>query len=171
MHIDFQFAPWGMFVAALMYVVGNGVWTNHLARNNYWIGWLLWIGSAVILLIAGAFIEGRLAGSGSIWELLSGVEPEKHWIIVTLYALLSVPGTASVLFRQNMAWTRLAVIATALLVFIPLGTQLHDPDNSYLALSLGITLAVCAIMWLWTSLLDCEPEHKRKTVTVEEMSS
>jgi len=170
MHTDFHLAPWGMFFAALMYIVGNGVWANHLVRQKQWLGWLLWSLSAVLILLAGAAIELRLSGEGSLWSTLTGVDPEKHWIIVTLYSLLSVPAAASIIFRQSVAWTRLAITASAILVFIPLGTQLHNPDDSYFAISLGITLATCSIMWFWITLLDCEPKHQRKTVPVEEMS-
>jgi len=95
---------------------------------------------------------------------------ENHWIIATLYMLMSIPGAASVLFHQSLNWTRLATLSTALIVLIPLGTQLHDPNDPRLALSLGITLALCGILWLWSSMLDCEPAHHRKTVPLEEMT-
>ncbi|HXH73242.1 MAG TPA: hypothetical protein VNI58_10550 [Mariprofundaceae bacterium] len=170
MHIDFEFAPWGMFYAALMYIVGNGIWTNHLVRRKQWLGWLMWSASAILVVLAGAVIELRLSGGSGLWADLSSADLEKYWIIATLYALLSFPGAASIIFRQDIAWTRLAVTAIAMLVFIPLGGQLHDPENNRLALSIGITLATCAIMWFWITLLDCEPEHRRKTVPVEEMS-
>ncbi len=168
MQIDFQIAHWGMIFAALTYVIGNAVWTNHLARQRIWTGWLMWTIAAVLILFAGAAVESRLAGSGDIMATLSAVDGEKHWIIVTLFALLSVPGAASVLFRQSVAWTRFAVIASALLVFIPLGNQLHDPNDSRIALSLGITLAVAGLLWMISSLLDREPVHKRKTIPLEE---
>jgi len=169
MHIDFSFAPWGMIFAAFMYVVGNGIWMNQLARRNAWLGWLMWLISAIVILILGAAVEVRLAGGEGILNQLSSVAMDNHWIVVTLYALISVPGAASVLFRQETSWTRLAVCATALLIFIPLGSQLSDPDNGRLALSLGITIAVAGLMWFWSLLFDVEPEHQRKTVPVEEM--
>jgi len=75
-----------------------------------------------------------------------------------------------VLFRQSVDWTRLGVLATALIVFIPLGAQLNDAENSRLFLSLGVTLATCGLLWIWSMLLDCEPEHIRKTVPLDEMS-
>ncbi len=168
MQIDFQLAPWGMIFAALIYVIGNAVWTNHLARQRIWAGWLMWTLAAIFILFAGAAVESRLAGNGDIMSTLSAADGEKHWIIVTLFALLSVPGAASILFRQSVAWTRFAVCATALLVFIPLGAQLHDPEDTRIALSLGITLAVIGLLWLTSSLLDSEPAHKRKTVPLEE---
>ncbi len=168
MHIDFTFAPWGMIFAAFMYIVGNGVWQNGLARQRIWLGWLLWVLSAAAILVLGAAIEIRLGGGESIVDQLTSVDIENHWITLTLYALLSVPAAASVLFRQDLAWTRLAVCATALLVFIPLGSQINDPDDSRLAFSLGITLAVVGLMWFWSLLFDVEPEHQRKTIPVEE---
>jgi len=169
MNIDFALAPWGMAFAGFMYITGNGAWMNHLARKNAWMGWLFWSLSAVIVLILGAAIEQHLAGKSDIWTILSSVNVENHWIIVTLYALISIPGAASVLFGQPASWTQLAVIATSLIVFIPLGMQLHDPNDDRLMLSLGITLAVGGLMWLWSVMLDCDPEYKRKTVPVEEM--
>ena len=171
MHIDFTFAPWGMAFAAFMYVVGNGIWMTPLARRNAWLGWLMWTISAIAILVLGAAVEIRLGGGDGIWDQLSKVNIENHWIVVTLYALISVPASACVLFRQETGWTRLAVCAAALLVFIPLGAQLSDPDNGRMALSLGITIAVAGLMWFWSLLFDIEPEHLRKTVPVEEMDA
>ncbi len=170
MHTDFTFAPWGMAFAALMYVIGNGVWTNYMARQRPWLGWLMWCVSVALIIFVGAIIELRLAGGSGVWIRLTSVNIENHWIVATLYALLSIPGAASVLFRQSVGWTRLGVLATALIVFIPLGAQLHDSENSRLILSLGLTLAVCGLLWIWSILLDCEPAHQRKTVPLEEMS-
>jgi len=170
MHTDFTFAPWGMIYAALMYVIGNGIWTNHLARQKPWLGWLMWSVSAILIIFIGAIIELRLAGGSSVLNKLTSVNIENHWIVVTLYALLSIPGAASVLFRQSVDWTRLGVLATALIVFIPLGAQLNDPENNRLLFSLGVTLAICGLLWVWSMMLDCEPVHKRKTVPLEEMS-
>ncbi len=171
MHIDFTFAPWGMIFAAFMYVVGNGIWMNTLSRRNAWLGWLMWGLSVAAILVLGAAIELRLGGGEGIWDRLTSVNGDNHWIVATLYALLSVPAAACVLFRQETAWTRLAVCATALLIFIPLGAQLNDPDDSRLTLSLGITLAVIGLMWFWSLLFDAEPEHHRKTVPLEEMDA
>ena len=170
MNIDFTFAPWGMAFAALMLLIGNGVWMNHLARNRAWMGWLLWSTSATMILIIGAAIEQQLGSGTGVWAALSNVNIENHWIVVTLYALISIPGAASVLFRQPVIWTRLAVLTTAIIVLIPLGRQLQDPNDSRLLLSLGITATTCALIWLWSKLLDREPEHVRKTVPLEEMS-
>ncbi len=169
MHIEFTFAPWGMTFAALMYVIGNGIWTNHLVRHKPWLGWPIWSASALILIIIAAAIEIRLSGeSTGIWSRLTEVNGENHWIVVMLYMLLSVPGAAGVLFHQSVNWTRLGVLSIALIVFIPLGMQLNDPNDSRLFLSLGITFATCGLSWLWSVLLDCEPVHQRKTVPVAE---
>jgi len=171
MNIDFSLAPWGMAFAALMFLVGNGAWTNHIVRHKPWLGWVLWSLTVPVIIVLGAIIELRLSGkTDSIWFLLTSVNFENHWIVATLYMLMSIPGAASVLFHQSMNWTRLATLTTALIVLIPLGTQLHDPNDPRLALSLGITLGLCGILWLWSSMLDCEPAHHRKTVPVEEMT-
>jgi uncharacterized membrane protein YhaH (DUF805 family) len=159
-----------MAFAALMYVIGNGVWTNHMARHKPWLGWLMWSVTAVLIIFVGAIIELRLAGGSSVWTRLTSVNIENHWIVATLYALLSIPGAASVLFRQSVDWTRLGVLATALIVFIPLGAQLNDPESSRLILSLSVALAICGLLWIWSMMLDCEPVHKRKTVPLDEMS-
>ncbi|MDQ6996002.1 MAG: hypothetical protein Q9M82_00895 [Mariprofundus sp.] len=170
MTTDFALAPWGMTFAALMFVIGNGVWTNNIVRHKPWLGWVLWSASAVIIIVIAAAIELRLSGSDSgIWTRLTSVNGENHWIVIMLYMLISVPGAAGVLFHQSVNWTRMAVLATALVVFIPLGKQLHDPNDSRLFLSLGITLAMCGLIWLWSVLLDCEPAHQRKTVPLAEM--
>lgn len=159
-----------MAYAALMYIVGNGIWANYLVRQRPWAGWLMWSISALLVVVIGAAIQLRLGGGDGIWSIISSTSGESHWIILTLYALLSIPGAASVLFRQSIAWTRFGILAAALLVFIPLGAQLNDPASKHLTLSLGITLAVCGLMWGWSMLLDAEPEHRRKTVPLKEMS-
>ncbi len=169
MQIEFTLAPWGMTFAALMYVIGNGVWTNHVVRHKPWIGWLLWGASSAAVIVIAAIIELRLSGSSNgVWTRLTSVNGENHWIVIMLYALMSVPGAAGVLFRQSVVWTRIGVLAIGLIVFIPLGQQLHDPNDSRLFLSLGITLTICGLSWLWSVLLDCEPAHQRKTVPLAE---
>ena len=169
MNIDFSLAPWGMAFAAAMFVIGNGVWINKIARNSAWMGWLMWTLSAALILIVGAAVEQQLGHGEGIWTSLTSVNAENHWIIITLYALISIPAAASILFRQPVGWTRLAALATAIIVLIPLGSQLQDPNDTRLFLSLGIATAACTLIWLWSKLLDCEPEHVRKTVPVEEM--
>ncbi len=169
MNIDFTLAPWGMAFAAFMYIIGNGTWMNHLARKNVWLGWILWSLSALLVVVGGAFIEQQFGNPESIWNILTHVEGEKHWIIVTLYALISIPAAASVLFKQSITWTRLAVITTTLIVFMPLGIQLQDPSNDRIPLSIGIALAISGTLWLWSAILDSEPKEVRKTVPVGEM--
>jgi hypothetical protein len=161
MEIDFQYAPWGMFFATVMYVVGNAVWINHIVRKRVWIGWLLWLVSGLLFLVAGAAVEVHLNSSSiGVWKQLRSYDPTNHWIIMTFYALLSFPGAASVMLRQNMAWTRFTVLAPAIIVLLPVGEQLGNPENNYLMLSIGMTLATCSILWIWQSLLDCEPTPK-----------
>jgi len=169
MNIDFSLAPWGMAFAALMFLAGNGAWANHIVRHKPWLGWPIWSVTALAIITIGAVIELRLSGNtDGIWALLTSVNIENHWIVTMLYALISVPGAASVLFHQSVNWTRTAILTCSLIVLIPLGSQLHDPNDPRLALSLGITLGLCGIMWLWSNILDCEPAHQRKTVPVAE---
>ena len=47
--VQFDFAVWGVFFAALLYVLGNGVWVNHLVRERAWLGWVLWSALGVVL--------------------------------------------------------------------------------------------------------------------------
>ena len=163
--VHFQLAPWGMFFAGLMYVIGNGVWVNHLVRQRKWVGWLLWILAAAALLVLAAGLENHLQPeeSISIWQRLSSVDFENHWIAVTLFALMSVPGGAAVLLNQGMRWTRLALLAPALLIFIPVGNQIMNPKDNYTAMSIGLAFAVCAILVVWQMLLDCEPVNHKKS--------
>jgi hypothetical protein len=160
--IHFELAPWGIFFAALMYVLGNGVWVNHAVRRRRWIGWLLWSITGVSLLLLAAFFDSRVdtTTSMSMMDHLTMVDPENHWIALTLFALLSVPGAACVMLKQSVAWTRLALLAPAALIFLPLGQQLANPNNNYLMLSIGATFAVCGAMLLWQHLLDHEPYNK-----------
>jgi len=160
----FEFAPWGMFFAGVMYVIGNGVWVNHLVRERRWLGWLLWVLSGIGLLFLAAMFEMRLdtASDLGVWQRLTSVDSENHWIALTLFALMSVPGATCVLLKQDIRWTRLALVLPALLIFIPLGQQLANPNDSYTALSLGVALAVVGIMLIWQMMLDSEPEDVSK---------
>ncbi|MFQ5582076.1 MAG: hypothetical protein ACE5F3_05565 [Mariprofundaceae bacterium] len=168
MNIQFELAPWGVFFAGMMYVIGNGVWANHIVRKKIWLGWLLWSICALLMLVVAAVFESRLGPQGGgILDHLTKVDVENHWIAITLFALLSFPGAASVLFRQTVAWTRMAILTPALIVFIPVGRQLNNPNDSYLILSIGVALAVCGLTWLWLSLLDCDPEPRRNVSTKE----
>jgi len=159
-----------MAYAALMYVLGNGTWTNHLARRNAWLGWLMWSASAILITVLGAVISHRLGNQADVLSILGAMSKENYWIIFTLYALMSIPGAAAVLFRQDLAWTRLGLLAIALIIFIPLGIQLHDPADDRLGISMGMALSICGVMWVWSLMLDCEPEHHRKTVPVDELT-
>jgi len=160
--IHFELAPWGIFFAALMYVLGNGVWVNHAVRRRRWIGWLLWSVIGALLLVIAALFDSRVDATGiSIMDRLTTVDPENHWIALTLFALLSVPGAACVMLKQSVAWTRLALVAPAILIFLPLGQQLANPNNDYLMLSIGVTFAVCGTIVLWQHLLDHGPYNNK----------
>lgn len=149
---------WGIAFAGLMYVIGNGVWINHLARRRQWMGWLLWSITALIVIVVGALIDIRLAGdTNGLWSHLTSVDKENHWIVLTLFALMSVPGAASIIFRLDANWTRLALILPAIVVFIPTGMQLGQGVIA----GLGVALAVCALTGGWQVLLDAEPVTKK----------
>lgn len=167
--VQFDYVVWGVFFAALLYVLGNGVWMNHLVRERPWLGWVLWSVTGVALLVVAAFFEVRLnqEGAGAM-ERLGSVNVENHWIALGLFALLSVPGAAAVLLKQSIRWTRIIVLLPAILLFMPIGKQLANPDDTYLLLSLGVTAAVCGTLLLWQMLLDCEPEQAVKTKSATE---
>ncbi len=157
-----QQLAWGIGFTCVMYIVGNGVWINHLARQKLWKGWLMWLTAALAMIIAGAFIDIRLSGSThGLWQQITGVDKENHWIALTLFALMSTPGAASVIFRLGTIWTRLALILPAIVVFIPAGMQLGSGSGS-IAAGLGLTLAVCALLAFWQMMLDIEPLAKQK---------
>lgn len=161
MMVQFDYAVWGVFFAALLYVLGNGVWVNHLVRERSWLGWVFWSVLGSVLLVVAAVFESRLdqaSGTGAM-DRLTGVDPENHWIALGLFALMSVPGAASVLLKQSVRWTRITLLLPAILLFIPIGRQLANPDNNYLLLSLGTTAAVCGTLFVWQMLLDCEPDE------------
>jgi len=158
--VQFDFAVWGVFFAALLYVLGNGVWVNHLVREKIWLGWVLWSLLGAVLLVVAALFEARLdQGSAGAIDRLTSVAFENHWIALGLFALMSVPGAAAVLLKQSVRWTRITLLLPAILLFIPVGRQLDNPDNNYLLLSLGTTVAVCGALYLWQMLLDCEPDQ------------
>lgn len=157
MQEGMQLAGWGLVFTALMYVIGNGVWVNHLVRRRLWLGWALWIGAAAFVLFAGAAIEARLVGDqAGIWQRLTQVDGENHWIAVSLFALLSVPGAASVIFKQDARWTRLALLIPALVVFIPAGMSLGAGREGGIITGLGTAIGVGAIVLAWQFLLDKE---------------
>ncbi|HKJ83317.1 MAG TPA: hypothetical protein VJ961_04765 [Mariprofundaceae bacterium] len=165
MEVQYNQAAWGVAFAALMYVIGNGVWVNHLARSKQWKGWLLWVITAALVLVGGAAIDTHLmTHPTTIWQRLSTVDQDNHWIIVTLFAILSSPGAASVIFKQSNRWTRLALIVPAIIVFIPAGMLLGGPNSNDIIAGLGLTLAVCAIVFVWQLMLDKAPEAKKTKV-------
>jgi len=162
MQTDFQLAQWGIYFAAAMYVLGNGVWINHLARRRQWMGWLLWLLAAVAVVVVASLVAHRFDADA---KGLNEVDPENHWIVLTLFALLSVPGASAIIFKLDHRWTRLALLAPALIVFIPTGRQLADPADSHLMQGLLAAIAVCIFLYLWQMLLDEEPASKADTAT------
>ena len=117
-------ALWGAAFAATIYLVGNGIWVNRWVRRRLWIGWLAWIISGVLVLVAGAAIENHFGSGSSIGNRLGSVDIENHWIALGLYALLSVPGAACVILKQDIRWTRLAMMRIAFVVVITAGLPL-----------------------------------------------
>ena len=97
-----------------------------------------------------------------IWERMTSVDGENHWIALTLYALLSAPGIAANLFSLELRMTRLALILPGILVFIPMGQQLEHPEGPLILMSLGATVAVIGTLLVFQMLLDVEPERKSK---------
>lgn len=161
--METQQLAWGVGFAAMMYVIGNGVWTNHLARRRVWLGWLMWLIAAALVIVAGAFIDIRLSGAQeSLWHRLSSVDMENHWIALTLFALMSVPGAVSVFLKQSSKWTRLALILPAIGVFIPVGMQLGNGASSIIE-GLGLAFLIAALVFTWQFMLDTPPpEQQRK---------
>ncbi|RMH52844.1 MAG: hypothetical protein D6682_00625 [Zetaproteobacteria bacterium] len=145
-----------MGFAAAIYLLGNGLWANRWVRRRRWLGWLLWLVSCALVLVAGAAIENHLGTGRSILDRLTSVDAENHWIALTLYALMSVPGAASVILGQGRFWTRLALIAVALLIFVPtafhLGSDIGTPAPAF-----AIAAALCGLLWLWQAVLDDDP--------------
>jgi len=155
MQFDPQYGYWGLFVAAMMYVIGNGLWANHAVRQRLWLGWVLWGLSAVALIVLAAAIETHIdSTAGGVWKRITSVDAENHWIAAALYALMSVPGAASVIFKQDARWTRLALIVPAMVIFIPAGMQVDSPSADNIVARLGLTAVVCALVLAWQMLLD-----------------
>jgi len=158
-----QFLAWGIAYAGMMYVIGNGVWVNHLARKRQWLGWLMWLAAGFLVIFFGALIEVRLAGATSgVWQRLTSVDNENHWIVLILFALMSVPGATSVILKQGAHWTRMALIIPAIVVFIPVGMQLGGGFSNILA-GLGLTLIVCAMLLVWQFMLDKNEPPQQET--------
>jgi len=150
-------ALWGASFAAAIYVLGNALWTNRMVRRKLWRGWLLWSLSCIVVLVTGAAIENHFGTGVSIGDRLSSVDMENHWIALTLYALMSVPGAACVILRQNIRWTRIAMMTIALILFIPTGMHIGSSNGGSAVLGIALASAVCAILWLWQATLDEEP--------------
>jgi len=158
-----QHIAWGIAYASMMYVIGNGVWVNHLARKKQWLGWLMWLAAGLLVIILAASIEVRLSGAASgIWQQLTSVDKENHWIVLVLFALMSVPGAASVILKQEANWTRIALIIPAIVVFIPVGMQLGAPSGNNIMAGLGLTLAVCAMLLIWQFMLDRDESSQQE---------
>jgi len=158
-----QHIAWGIAYASMMYVIGNGVWINHLAREKQWLGWLMWFAAGVLVIIFGALIETRLSGVESgIWQQLTGVDKENHWIVLVLFALMSVPGAASVILKQTAHWTRIALILPAIVIFIPVGMQLGDSAETNIPAGLGLALIICAMLLIWQFMLDMDESLQQK---------
>ena len=162
MEAQTQQLAWGIGFAGMMYIVGNGVWTNHLARQKQWMGWLMWLLAAIATILIGALIDIRLSGTqNTLWQYLSGVDKENHWIQLTLFALMSVPGAASVILKQASTWTRMALILPAIVVFVPVGMQIGTGAGS-LAAGFGLALAISALMFAWQFMLDTPPAERQR---------
>ncbi len=164
MDLNYNDAYWGFLFAGLFYVLGNGAWVNQWARKSRLIGTLLWLVLGVLVLVFAASLDMRLDPNlqGSIWDRLSSVDGENHWIALTLYALLSAPGISANLFQLELRMTRLALIVPGLIVFIPMGQQLQHPKGSLLLVSLAAAVVVIGLLLIFQMLLDVEPEKKRK---------
>jgi hypothetical protein len=164
MDLNYDHAYWGFLFAGLFYVLGNAAWVNQWARKSRFIGILIWSALGVLALVFAASFDMRLDPSleMSIWERMSTVDGENHWIALTLYALLSTPGIAANLFSLELKMTRIALIVPCLFVFIPMGKQLEHPDGKLLLVSIGAAVAVIATSVLFQMLLDAEPVKKRK---------
>jgi|GEM_PF-1190714 len=161
MESQAQHLAWGIGFAGLMYVVGNGVWTNNIARRKQWMGWMMWLIASVLIVIAGSFVDIRLSGLPTdLWERLTSVDKENHWIALSLFALMSVPGAASVILKQTSTWTRLALLLPAIIVFVPVGMQLGEGING-VAAGLGVALAISALILAWQFMLDTPPAEKQ----------
>ncbi|MDX8389847.1 MAG: hypothetical protein R8M38_05075 [Mariprofundaceae bacterium] len=155
MEIDSQNAIWGLGFAATIYLLGNGIWVNDLARSRAWLGWLMWLALAVIMIISAAAIELYISTSDTgILDLLGSRDKESYWIAVSLLALMSVPGATSVIFRQPRRWTLLALILPACIVFIPAAVSMSTSAEKGLLLGIGIALILSTLLFLWQRVFD-----------------
>ena len=170
MDMNYDHAFWGVFFAGLFYVVGNAVWTNQWARKSRMLATISWSVTGFIMIVLGAMFDMRLDPNleMGVFERMSAVDGENHWIALTLYALLSVPGISANLFSLDIRMTRLSLILPAILVFIPMGQQLEHPDGALLLPSIVAAAAVIAATLVLQYLLDSEPVNtsKNKGATV-----
>lgn len=166
MEVNFNHAFWGVLFAGIFYVLGNAAWVNQWARHSRLTGILLWAVLGFIVLVMAAIFDMRLNPDleSSVFERMSSVDGENHWIALTLFALLSAPGIAANLFGLNLRLTRLALILPAILIFVPIGQQLEHPEGSLLMFSMIATVATIAVLLLFQMLLDAEPQSKAKVV-------
>jgi hypothetical protein len=164
MDLNYNHAFWGILFAGIFYVVGNAAWVNKWAREKRFIGILAWAVLGLVILLFAASFDMRLdpALNMGIWERMTSVDGENHWIALTLYALLSAPGIAANLFSLELRMTRLALILPGILVFIPMGQQLEHPEGSLILVSIGATVAVIGTLLVFQMLLDVEPENRKK---------
>jgi len=162
MDLNYNHAFWGVLFAGIFYVLGNAAWVNVWARNKRIMGILIWSVLGVLVLVLAAMFDMRLDGKLAmpVGERLMTVDGENHWIALTLYALLSVPGIAANLFSLELRLTRLALIVPGLIIFIPMGRQLEHPDGDLLLFSVGASVITIGVLLLFQMLLDEEPAKK-----------
>jgi len=161
MEMNAQFAIWGIFFMSIMYIVGNVVWTNHLARRRLWWGWFLWLLSGIAIVIIGHSLGNYLGGKSGVDALFITLKEsnlESYWIIFSLYALMSVPGAGCVIFKQPKSVTLMTLLLPALVVFIPSSIALQQETN--IQWLLGIFIPICTLIWLSQHMLDVEPNHQ-----------
>jgi len=164
MEMNAQFAIWGIFFMSIMYIVGNIVWTNHLARKRLLWGWFLWVLSGIAIVIIGHSLGNYLGGKVGLDALLDTLQTsnlESYWIVFSLYALMSVPGAGCVIFKQPKAVTLMTLLLPALVVFIPSGITLAQKTE--IQWLFGIFIPVCALLWLCQHMLDVDPVNKKQT--------
>ncbi len=164
MDLNYNDAFWGFLFAGLFYVAGNAAWVNQWARKSRLLATLIWAVLGVAILVFAASFDMRLDPNlqGSVWDRLTSVDGENHWITMTLYMLLSTPGIAANLFGLDLRMTRLSLIVPGLVVFIPMGQQLQHPQGSLILVSVGAAVATIGVLLAFQMLLDAEPEKKRK---------
>jgi len=164
MDLNYDHAFWGILFAGIFYVVGNAAWVNKWARERRIVGVLTWAILGFVILLLAASFDMRLDPTltTGLWDRMTSVDGENHWIALTLYALLSTPGIAANLFSLELRMTRLALILPGILVFIPMGKQLEHPEGALMMVSIGATVAVVGTLLLFQMLLDVEPEKRKK---------